>query len=216
MNEKVFNFDDLASAIQETAGEGAALVRDLIRPDFLSPLVDEVESGPFERAEEGTLNVIQKFDRYAFLHMPVGMPFLRQLQLATAELVQGNGKHYPQLFSWNAIDIVIQRYGPDGILTGHKDLARHPYIIASFTLTGSCRFEVLETRDGRVTKSIQPKPGDLVLLRAPGLASPFGVDDRPFHRVSGALDSRVPRTSVTFRDNLSPGRTIHGFTYLNA
>jgi hypothetical protein len=211
----ILSFQRIDSAIRKTATEGATLVEGIIAPEFLAQLAGEVKAGPFEQAQEGAGKVVQRFDRYAFLREPEGMPFLRQLQLATEELIRSSLEICQSLGSWNAIDIVVQRYGYNGVLTGHKDLARHPYIIASFTVTGSCRFEVLETRDGQVIKSMQPKPGDLMLLRAPGLASPPGIDDRPFHRVSGALDPDEPRISVTFRDNIAPDQTIYGFTYLN-
>lgn len=206
---------EMREAIHRTAVEGAALVKGVIKGEFLKQLIKELEAGPFEKAAEDIATVKQNFDRYAFFEEAPGMPLLSQMQLFTQSLIRLSAADYPILAEWTAKDIVIQRYGQDGLLTAHKDLRRHPYLIASFTLTGSCRFELLDNRNGKITKTMIPEPGDLVLLRAPGLANDKSVDDRPFHQVSGSLDPRVPRLSLVFRDNHNPDTPINGFTYHN-
>lgn len=206
---------EMKQAIHKTAVEGAALVKGVVQGEFLRQLIAELENGPFEVAAEDTASVKQKFDRYAFFEQAPDMPKLTEMQLFAQSLIRLSAEEYPVLSEWTARDIVIQRYGADGLLTAHKDLRRHPYLIASFTLTGSCRFELLEKRDGPVVKTMIPEPGDLVLLRAPGLANDKSVDDRPFHQVSGSLDSGVKRLSLVFRDNHNPDKLINGFRYHN-
>ena len=221
---------DIKKAVKQCQTEGIVLLSYVINPPFLKKLVAEVESGPYELAKDSPALVKQQFSRYAFLRRPVvGMPYLRRLQLAIQALLRSAHSVCPALASWRALDIVVQKYAKDGGLGGHRDLSRHPLIIASFTLTGRCRFELLADRQGPVLETLQPYPGDLVLLRAQGLREPhdsalendpcvvgdfLADDDRPFHRVSGAITA-TPRVSVTFRDNLQPDKPITGFSYTN-
>ncbi len=215
MNNSIFTVADIAHWVTEAADTGAALIPCAIEPDFLKALAVEINDGPFEEATEGSTYVRQKFERFAFLYQPVGLPLLAQLQEEIEHLIKSASTAFLILQYWQPIDIVVQKYDTDSFLTAHQDLVRHPSIIVSLTVTGLCKFEVLETRSGPVTKTLYPFAGDIVLLSAPGLTPEIDTENRPFHRVSGSLDKNTPRISVTFRDNFAPHRTIPGFTYAN-
>ncbi len=128
-------------------------------------------------------------------------------------MVQSAKKAFPQLEEWKAHDTVIQKYGKTDFLTAHLDLKRHPHVIIICTISGSCLFEVLSSREGNVTKAFYPSSGDLLLLRAPGLSGNLDLDDRPFHRVSGNESTEDSRISITFRDNTDPERVIPGLDF---
>jgi hypothetical protein len=67
------------------------------------------------------------------------------------------------------------------------------------SLEGQGQLAILADRAGeRVLADFTCRPGDIVLLRGPGLADPVdGSDPRPLHAVSGPLRGR--RVSLTFR-----------------
>lgn len=199
--------------------DGVSLVPNMINKDFLRLLIDEVAAGPFTEGNKGTKLVQQKFDSYAYLFKAKNMPFVNLLLETTKNLINAHGAKFISLAKWNPVDIVVQKYGSDGFLTAHQDLARHPGVIVSFTLTGRCQFDVLESRNGPVIKTVTPQAGDMLLLRAPGLFSPGihdkRLDERPFHRLTGSLLPDEPRIALTFRDNDDPFKYIQGFGYLN-
>lgn len=215
MSKDIFNNVDFSKALNAVVAEGAVLLPNIIQPKFLAPLVDELNQGPFEQAEEGNELVRQRFDRFAYLHKPVGMPHLERLQVATTQLIRSGSELFPQLKDWEAVDTVVQRYDYNGFLTAHRDLIRHPYVIASFTVSGRCRFDVLESRSGPITKTMYPEAGSLILLRAPGLSNENPENERPFHKLTGALDENIFRIAVSFRHNLNPEANISGFSYCN-
>lgn len=215
MQLQSLNKVSISQYVEVASLTGASIVVGIIRPEFMDKLIPELLSGPFTQAEEGIENVQQKFLRYAFLHQAVDMPYLEQLKVDTESLVRTCAPDCFGLGTWRAVDTVVQKYVETDYLTAHRDLTRHPYLIASFTLLGSATFELLESREGSVYKTLHPKQGDLLLLRAPGLNPELKTDSRPFHRVTKILAGDSCRISVTFRDNLTPGNPIPGFTYHN-
>jgi len=85
-------------------------------------------------------------------------------------------------------DLIVQRYLPgcSGI-TPHRDHVRYGVLIAIVLLTGDGYFGICEDRLGSESKEIDFKPGELLLMGAPGLTSSF---KRPFHYVNSVTDSR--------------------------
>lgn len=83
----------------------------------------------------------------------------------------------------------LHRY-PPGLLgiSPHRDSARSVNLIAIFVLEGRGRFFVCRDRDGRDAVDLPNAPGDLILLRAPGL---MGADVRPFHGVADIAEQRT-------------------------
>jgi hypothetical protein len=205
--------NDGHDALVECFVHGASILEGFLAEDFRLALLEELKGHVYTSAREKLKDVRQKFDRFAFKYgVPEGMPFLEVLKRGTERMVQASGPRIWTGFkSWTAMDIVVQKYGPDGFLTAHKDLDRHPLAIVIYTVTGSCKFDLLDDRDGNVTASFTPRAGDVMLLRANN-PTIKGIDVRPFHRVGGSL-AHEPRISVTFRDNLKPELEIPGFAY---
>lgn len=211
--DEVFAVTDIGAAINEMRSGGAACVRGMLRTSFRKVLLREVIGrGAFVRAAGMIGPVRQDFERFAFLGCIPGMPVLESLRVATETMVKLAREAMPQLAEWRAMDTVVQKYSCQGGLGSHRDLKRHPDLIAIYTISGSCLLELLDRRDGNVLLSFSPGPGDLILLR--GWIAGSSSDARPFHRVSGNLGSGS-RVSVTFRDNDDPTRPIEGFSYGN-
>lgn len=202
---------DVAEAMEEMQATGVAFVPAMLKEDFRKRLADEVEKLSFKRATEVVGVVRQAFDYCAFLGTVPDNPCLETIRCATQELVRRAGEKLadPGLMNWFGREVAVNRYGRDGGLGAHRDLKRHPDVLAIWNVCGSCDFEMLSDREGHVLKSFQPHPGDLVLLR--GMGSP---DRRPFHRVSNVI-GEGPRISVTVRHDTDPDNLIAGFTYAN-
>ncbi len=85
-------------------------------------------------------------------------------------------------------DLVVQRYpaGSFGI-TAHRDHLRYTGLVALILLSGDGRFFVSETRSASAAREIAWRPGELLLMRAPGFA---GRTDRPFHYLSDVTSER--------------------------
>lgn len=96
-------------------------------------------------------------------------------------------------------DLVVQRYpaGSFGI-TAHRDHVRYTGLVALILLSGDGRFFVSETRDGDGVREIPWRPGEMLLMRAPGFA---GRTDRPFHYLSEVSSERY---SVGLRHDTQP------------
>lgn len=76
-------------------------------------------------------------------------------------------------------DLVVQRYAAGSVgISPHRDHLRYVGIVALVPLAGAGRFYVCSDRLGTNARDIPAHPGDLVLMRAPGL---FGRTDRPYH-----------------------------------
>lgn len=97
-------------------------------------------------------------------------------------------------------DLVVQRY-PSGSfgITAHRDHVRYTGLVALILLSGEGRFFVSETRSGNGAREIPWRPGELLLMRAPGFA---GRDDRPFHYLN---DITSERYSLGLRHDTQPG-----------
>jgi len=83
----------------------------------------------------------------------------------------------PTAFRFN--DLIVQRY-PAGCrgISPHRDHARYVVVVAILVLSGDGEFCVCQDRSGGTAVEISARPGDLVLMRAPGLR---GAGPRPFH-----------------------------------
>lgn len=91
-------------------------------------------------------------------------------------------------------DLSIQRYevGSKGI-TPHMDAKSCINLVSVFVLTGNCQFGICQDRSGTNPIALDARPGNVLLLRAPGFR---GSDFRPFHFVT---DIQGPRITVGIR-----------------
>lgn len=81
-------------------------------------------------------------------------------------------------------DVAVQRYNACAIgISPHKDSRARVLLIALVSLSGTAKFSTCQGRDiASARTTIETKPGDLVLMRAPGFAGVTDVE-RPFHSV---------------------------------
>lgn len=91
-------------------------------------------------------------------------------------------------------DLVVQRYHPGSFgITAHRDHVRYTGLVALIQLSGDGRFFISDTRSGFGAREISWRPGELLLMRAPGFA---GRKDRPFHYLSNI---KIERYSIGLR-----------------
>ena len=85
-------------------------------------------------------------------------------------------------------DLIVQRYPPGcrGI-TPHRDHVRYRIVVAIFLLSGDGNFCTCDNRKGAGAKTIPARPGDLLLMTAPGLAE---EQPGPLHFVNGVTHRR--------------------------
>jgi hypothetical protein len=86
-------------------------------------------------------------------------------------------------------DIAVQRYRPgsDGIAP-HRDFLQFRQIVVLIILTGQGRFFVCDNREGREATEVPLRPGDALLMQAPGFG---GQNRRPFHFLRDITERRV-------------------------
>ena len=132
----------------------------------------------------------------------------------TENVVEPLAEHFPSRETWGADELSSQRY-PDkvGELSWHFDLERHTGIIAICSVDGQA---VLSAQTRLGVFNFELHPGDIAVLRAPGLFDAGLVDGpfRPRHAVTEILGDQ-PRTSITIRDNNLPDTKPDRFEYAN-
>jgi len=169
---------DLDSAVACAVADGAAFVSGALEPAFLPALHEGIERGPFESAPQEVGPVRQRTEAYT-----VDSPFDGAVGALAEALTQRlRSVRVRGLATWRPSQVAVQRYqpGPLGI-TPHLDGKRFRRLVAVVTTSGSATFAVHAERDGPPIREWTTGPGDLVLLRAPGLAG--ARDGRPFHSI---------------------------------
>lgn len=130
------------------------------------------------------------------------MPATNGAIIKIRKFVQSLWDHYPSLIDWRPTEVTFHRYDRSVGLSRHRDSKRFIGVIAIASLDGECDLGI--HRKGRTT--LYPtSPGDLILLRAPGL---FNTDEdlRPDHSVVN-IRTRL-RTSMTLRQDSEPDKAL--------
>ena len=185
----------LAEAIARLAQE-PLLALPLLAPSARDFLRDAGEALPYRPAKpvvgKDQAAVQQDFEvSLYFPRFPPDSPFTAfaaAFERLTAEaLALLDPPAYPGPVLMN--DLIVQRYHPGSVgITPHRDHLRYEALVAIFPLSGRARFCVCSDRQGSDTQEIPAEPGDLLLMRAPGL---FGLRDRPFHFVDRIESRRI-------------------------
>lgn len=189
---------DLGRALATTADRGWAHAPDALDPGFHGALQEEISSGPFAAAEREVGAVYQEVDGYVVTPSEGAVfPSAEQLRREFSRHVCHAGAEIEGLASFEADEVHVQRYTPgsEGI-TPHRDGTRFRPLLAVFTTGGHARFTIHPARDAEPLAAWEVAPGDLVLLRGPGLGGEH--DGRALHAVSGPLGSEA-RYSVSVR-----------------
>ena len=188
---------DLRGALARTAEAGWARVPKAVLPGALARLRREVEAGPFRRFEGSFGRVRQEIEGFD-VHPPFeGFPVLAALAGELEALFRAHGRGIRGLATWRVGEVGVARYRPGSIgITPHLDGRWYRRLVAVLTVHGRARFAICGSRDpADVVEAWWTAPGDLVLMRGPGLAG--RRDGRPFHLVEGPR--RGTRLSLGFR-----------------
>jgi len=182
----------LADAIARLEREDALALPWLAR-DTCAALIETTRTLPFRKARsvvgEGDRTVHQDFD----ICMPVwaGHP-LHRLRQETESVLQTGLATLGQAVLPEPLwlnDLVVQRYSPGSTgITPHRDHVRYVGLVAIVLLAGDGAFSVCDDRSGAGDRLVDARPGDLILMRAPGL---FGRRDRPFHQLKSVTRERL-------------------------
>lgn len=146
-------------------------------------LIEQAETLAYRigRREMGSGDRIVRQDFEICMDVPAASPLWRLAAgvegLLNAALAQMSPSPLAAPLRLN--DLVAQRYRPGSFgITAHRDHIRYVGLVALVVLCGTGRFYVCRDRAGAETREIPAKPGDLLLMRAPGFE---GRRDRPFH-----------------------------------
>jgi hypothetical protein len=176
---------DLGEALRTCAESGHARVADAIEPDFLRRLGVELNAGPFRPFRESFGQVRQQIDGYDVEVPSPAFPLLGALCRELGERVRSHGRGVRGLASWRPNEVGIAHYVPGSIgITPHLDGRWYRRLVAVATVYGRAGFAICGSRDpADVVDRWTSVPGDLVLMRGPGLGGTR--DGRPFHLVEG-------------------------------
>lgn len=188
---------DLTEALGACARSGHAHVPDAIDPAVLPALRAELDAGPFRRFGEYFGRVRQQIDGYDVVLPSTAFPGLTALARELGGLVRTQGRSLRGLATWRPNEVGIARYVPGSVgITPHLDGKWYRRLVVVATVYGRARFAICGSRDpADVLDAWTSAPGDLVLMRGPGLAG--ARDGRPFHLVEGPR--RGPRLSLGIR-----------------
>lgn len=194
--------------MRTTAARGFAHVDDVVEAGFLGALDAEIRAGPLRRMSGtfGRAAVRMEIDGYDLVAPFDGSPLVAELASTFVQRVRSDGRGIRGLLTWQPNEVGIARYRPGSVgVTSHMDGRWYRRLVAVFTITGSARFEVRASREGRVLERWNARAGSVTLMRAPGLA---GVrDGRPFHAVLGP--PRGVRCSLALRMRVEPSGQAH-------
>lgn len=178
--------------LEHLSSVGAASVR-LLEEDFRLALLKEAEDYDYQPEDEivgsgdrvvrqqvSSFNGFPKDSDYVLLKDS----FQDLLEQRLAEL-----EAYPFETALGFNSMVLQRYEEGSLgITPHKDGLSYINLVCVFVIGGRGRFYVCSDRSGRDAKEVDASPGNVILMRAPGL---FGAEDnRPFHYVTEIEETR--------------------------
>ena len=138
------------------------------------------------------------------------LPETAALKERTQRFINDLSTIFPSLANWEADELSFHLYDNKEVgLSRHRDNMRFIGLIAIISLSGEC--DLVITHQGKDIE-LPVIPGDLCLLRAPGLIdSPAEV--RPEHSVQNLrTDTRL---SMMLRANSRPTEAIEGFRFNN-
>lgn len=197
---------DLRGAVRACARIGHARATSAVPPEFLERLRPEIDGGPFRPFGESFGEVRQQIDGYDVRVPTPRFPLLTRLCREIGESVRLQGRGVHGLVTWRPNEVGVTHYAAGSIgITPHMDGKWYRRLVIVVTVYGRAPFAICGSRDpGDVVERWVAGPGDLVLMRGPGLA---GLrDGRPFHLVEGPR--RGERLSLGIR--MSTGAASSG------
>lgn len=194
---------DLTLALHEVHGEGAAFVPQALDGSFRRRLHREVDSGPFRSMSGSFGKVRMEIDGYDVAAPMDGFPLMLELADELGAAVRASGRQIRGLATWTPNEIGVTRYEPGSLgITPHLDGKWYRRLVIVVTVYGRSRFGTCRSREGEILQEWRPGPGDMVLMRGPGLG---GIrDGRPFHLAEGP--TRAARCSLGVRMSVRASR----------
>jgi hypothetical protein len=183
---------DIGGILQELSSLGATSLR-ILDERFRMALLEEAESYVYEPEDEivGSGDRVVRQQLSSFSDFPDGSryPLLRNSFQKLIERCLVGLEPYPFQTALNFDSAVLQRYDEGSLgITPHRDGLSFVNLVCVFAIGGRGRFYVCPDRSGRDATEIDASPGNVILMRAPGL---FGTeDDRPFHYVTDIRETR--------------------------
>lgn len=173
---------------------GAVLLRGYVTTDLRADILKEHAEKSKSTVDEQENNVHQQFETINYRFPDEATP-------TTCVFGQGLLAFISyEVPNWEPNDTAIQYYYPFQTvgIDPHRDYARDRLLVAVATLTGEADFHIeLDESNGKKWSKRQLQPGDLVLLRAPGLTG--AEEDRPYHRIDPPKNNL--RVSLALRHN---------------
>ncbi len=178
--------------LEELSSVGATSVR-LLEEDFRVALLEEAEGYTYQPEDEivGSGDRVVRQQVSSFDDFPENSAYVllkHSFQnLLEQRLAQVGTYPFETALGFNSM--VLQRYEEGSLgITPHKDGLSYINLVCVFIIGGRGRFYVCSDRCGRDAKEVDASPGNVILMRAPGL---FGAgDNRPFHYVSEIEETR--------------------------
>ena len=194
MTEKLLVPAKLATEriLGELSSVGATSVR-LLEENFRLALLKEAQDYDYEPEAEvvgsGDRVVRQQVSSFDGLPEDSGYVLLKNSFQDLLERSLEKLEAYPFETALNFNSMVLQRYEEGSLgITPHKDGLSYINLVCVFMIGGRGRFYVCSDRSGRDAKEVDASPGNVILMRAPGL---FGAEDnRPFHYVTEIEETR--------------------------
>jgi hypothetical protein len=193
---------DLRLPLRACAEGGHARIERAVSPDILAALRREIAAGPFEPFPGSFRQVTQQIDGYDVRTPMDGFPLLGRLCRDLRDLVRSHGRGIRGLATWEPNEVGVAHYVSGSIgITPHMDGKWYRRLVVVATVYGRAPFAICGSRDPRdVVERWTAAPGDLVLLRGPGLAG--SRNGRPFHLVEGPREGE--RLSLGIRMSVAP------------
>jgi hypothetical protein len=192
---------DLTEPLLQVRNHAAAWIPSALDGSFRRRLRREVDAGPFRPMRGMFGKVEMEIEGYDVAAPMDGFPLMLELSCELSARIKSSGARIRGLATWTPNEIGVARYRPGSIgITPHLDGKWYRRLVAVITVYGRSRFAICRSRVGEVTADWRPGPGDLILLRAPGLG---GLrDGRPFHLVGGPTQG--VRCSLGLRMSVDP------------
>jgi hypothetical protein len=181
----------VAQALRSVGDEGAASLP-LLPPEVLPPLLAEARDLNYRpaRPEVGEIGAMVYQDFRLTTDLPPNS-VLMKLSRAVERLINRALKtmRTPPFSGDFAVNDFIVQYYPRGCkgMSPHRDHLRYTGVVAIVILGGAGRFMLCEDRSGANAHKVPTRPGDLLLMRAPGFQA---RGDRPFHAVRDITEDR--------------------------
>jgi hypothetical protein len=193
---------DLAAPLRSCARHGYARVESALATATLRAMRAEIDRGPFRSFGESFGPVRQQIDGYDVQVPDRGFPLLTALCRELALVVRAHGRGVRGLATWTPNEVGVAHYVADSIgITPHMDGKWYRRLVVVATVYGRAPFAICGSRDpDDIVRRWTVGPGDLVLMRAPGLAG--ARDGRPFHLVE--RPRRGERLSAGIRMSTRP------------